>query len=82
MGSFKDPEDVTFQHLAVLGTPDSRAQFLSDDYAEKLERGEYPMKLLERLVRCRIAKALDEQLCVENVLASYTGHGSGSGDVI
>ena len=40
------------------------------------------MKLLERFVGGAIAKALDEELSIENVLASREGHRSGSGDVI
>lgn len=71
-----------FQRPPVPRTLDTRAQFLRDDHAEKLERCEHSMKLLERFVGGAVAKAVDEELRIENVLARCTGHGSGSGDVI
>ena len=82
ISSLKDVEDMLFQRPPVLRTSDTRAQFLRDYHTEILERREYSMKLLERFVGGAIAKALDEELRIENVLASRRRHRSGSGDVI
>jgi len=42
---------------------------LRDYYTEIFERREYSMKLLERFVGASIPKAVDEELCIEDVLA-------------
>lgn len=73
---------MLFQRPSVLRMSDARAQFLRDYHTEILERREYSMKLPERFVGGAIAKALDEELRIENVLASRRGHLSGSGDTI
>jgi hypothetical protein len=81
-GSLEDPHEILFQRPAVLGTSNAGAQFLRDNHTEILEWGEESMKLLERFVGGAIAKALDEELRIENVLACPRSHCSGSGDVI
>lgn len=57
-------------------------QLLGDYYAEMLKRRKGPMELLEHLIGDRIAKGIDEELGVENVLASGPRHCSASGGVI
>jgi hypothetical protein len=66
--SFKHAEYVPFQGLPVLNPSHPCAQLLRDDDAEILERREPPMELLQREIRGWIAKRVDEELRVEDVL--------------
>ena len=70
------------QRLPISGLSYAGAQFLSDDYTEVLEWRERSMKALKCLVGGLVAKRVDEELRVEDVLASAANHRSGSGAVI
>jgi hypothetical protein len=61
---------------------DTSPQLLGDDHTEILKGRKEPMKLLERLVGSGIAKGVDEELRIENVLARGMSHRSASGGVI
>ena len=61
---------------------DAGSQFLRDNDAEVLEWRERSMKALERLVGDRVAKRVNKELGIEDVLASAASHGSGSGGAI
>jgi hypothetical protein len=67
--SLKDFEDVPLQRPPILGPLHAGPQLLGDDHAEMLKRRKGTMELLELLVDNRIAKGVDEELSVENVLA-------------
>src|SRR5437016_12848889 len=82
VGPLEDGEHVALQRLAVSRTSNASAQLLRHDPTEVLERGKAAMKLLERFIGGTVAKGVDEQLGVENVLASGASHRSGSGGVI
>ena len=73
---------MSLEHSSVLIALDTRAQFLGHDKAEMLERRERPMEALEHVVGNRIAKRVDEELRVEDVLACGLDHGSTSGGAI
>jgi hypothetical protein len=80
--SLKDFEDVPFQRLPVSGPAHTSPQFLGDDHTEMLKRRKGAMEPLEFLVDHRIAKGVDEELSIENVLARASSHRSASGGVI
>ena len=73
---------MALERQEISRTLNARAQLLRDDRAEILEGRERPMELLERVVGDGIAKTLNEELCVEDVLARRTDHRPGSGDAI
>ena len=75
----KDFEDVPFQRLPILGPLHASPQLLGDDHTEMLRRRKGTMELLEFLVDNRIAKGVDEELSIENVLARGSSHRSASG---
>ena len=80
--SLKDREDISFQRLPVSGPAHTGPQLLGDDHAEMLKRRKGAMEPLKFLVDHRIAKGVDEELSIENVLARASSHRSASGGVI
>jgi hypothetical protein len=58
------------------------SQFLGNDRAEMLEGRKSTMELLECHVGDRIAKSVDEELRIENVLSRGSSHGLPSGGVM
>lgn len=80
--SLKDLEDVPFQGLPGMGALHASPQLLGDDDAEMFKGRKGTMEPLELLVDHRIAKGVDEELGIENVLARGSNHRSASGDVI
>ena len=74
--SLKDLEDVPFQGLPVLGALHASPQLLGDDHAEMFKGRKGSMEPLEFLVDNRIAKGVDEELSIENVLPRGSGHRS------
>ena len=58
------------------------SQLLGHDDTEILERSERSMELLQGLVGSRVAKCVNEELRVQDVLAGRLDHGSRSGDAI
>jgi hypothetical protein len=82
IGSLEHLDNLLLQRPAVFRTSDAGAQLLRDNHTEILEWSESSMKLLERFVGGAIAKTLNEELRIENVLAGLRSHCSGSGDAI
>jgi hypothetical protein len=80
--SLEDLEDVPLQRLPVPGPSHTSPQLLGDDHAEMLKRRKGAMEPLEFFVDNRIAKRVDEELGVENVLARGSSHLSASGGAI
>ena len=80
--SLIDLEDVPFQRPPVLGPLHASPQLLGNDHTEMLKMRKSAMEPLEVLVDTRIVKGVDEELRVQNVLASRSNHGSASGGVI
>src|SRR6266545_1185150 len=81
-GPLEDTEDMSLERLSISIPLHAGAQFLGHDYAEMLERRERSVEALENVVGSWIAKAVDKELRVEDVLACGRDHGSRSGDVI
>jgi hypothetical protein len=75
-------DEVLLEQPAILGSSSSGSQFLRDDDTEVLERSKGAMEILERLIPAAIAKGLDKNLRVEDVLARQGRYRSASGDVI
>ena len=73
---------MSLERPSVLMALYTSAQFLGHDEAEMLERRERSMEALEHVVGTWIAKRVDEELRVEDVLACGLDHGSMSGGVI
>src|SRR5712692_2897570 len=82
MRTLKDGEHVAFERFTVLRTPDAGAQLLRHDRAEVFKWCKPTMKLLQCLIGGLITKRTDEELRIENVLASGANHRSASGGVI
>lgn len=80
--SLKDLEDIPFQRLPVSGPTHTGPQLLGDDHTEMLKGRKGAMEPLEFLVDDRIAKGVDEELSIENVLSRGSSHRSASGGVI
>ena len=82
VGSLEHAEDVAVERLPVPLPPDPGSQLLGHDDTEILEWRGRSMESLQSLVGTRIAKGVDKNLRVEDVLAHRPDHGSRSGDVI
>jgi hypothetical protein len=82
IGSLKDLDQMPFQRPAVLRTSDAGAQLLCDYHTEILKWRQCSMKLLESFVGGAIAKALDEELRIEDVLPTLQRHRSESEEVM
>lgn len=64
----EDTEDVFFEGPPILRALDTGPQLLSNDHAEVFERRKRAMKILQRRIGAVIAKRLDKELSVEDVL--------------
>ena len=81
-GSLEHAEYVSLKRLTVPLPPHPGSQLLGHNDTEILEGSERSMELLQGLVGSWVAKCVNEELRVQNVLAGRLDHGSRSGDAI
>jgi len=72
----------SLKRLPVPLPPHPGSQLLGHNDTEILEGSERSMELLQGVVGSRVAKCVNEELRVQNVLADRPDHGSRSGDAI